>query len=142
MILFERIDRNRGTSPKLAKLIQTSLCSCNHLHHNVVVFNFNCEIRSTLPQRSQRKFYLLVDVTLQKTRPIFGVEALFSEKVESRVANDYILTLALHLPPQVAQVKIGNLPYLIHRQRRKDNNFIDAIAKLRRETCFGSLHDF
>jgi hypothetical protein len=43
--------------------------------------------------------------------------------------------LALHLPVRSLEIKLSNLFYLIHRQRREDHNLVDAIAELRAKSA-------
>ena len=85
---------------------------------------------------------MLVDVTLQKARAILGAETFFRQQVDGLIRDLESLALALHLLARPRQVKFGDLPHLIHRQRRENNDLVDSVAELRREPGFRGLHDF
>src|SRR5882672_488402 len=138
--------RNSGSAYKRSNQLTGSVQTCvgarDRLYHRVAVFHVNHEIRCCLPQRRYRKLHLLIDVTLEKARAILRVETFLGQEVERFIRDADLFALALHLALQFLQVKLGDLAHLIHRQWREDNNLVNAIAKLRRETLLRSLHYF
>ena len=85
---------------------------------------------------------MLIDVALQKSRAVLRAEPFLSYEIHSRISNLERLALALHLPPRLVEIELRNLLHLVHGERREDDDFVDAITKLRREALLRRFHNF
>src|ERR1700752_4163836 len=81
-------------------------------------------------------------MTLQEACAVGGVKTIFGQLIDRCVSDLNALALALHLAANFLEIQSCNLAYLIHRQRRENDDLIDTIAKLRREALLRSLHHF
>ncbi len=112
-------------------------------YDDILAFNIDRKLSAELPFVGDRKLYLLVDMTLQETRTVCRAEKPFSVSRSSAASViSTSLALCFHLAFEFAEIDLGDLADLVHRQRREDDDLVDTVAELRREPRFGSLHHF
>jgi hypothetical protein len=72
-------------------------------------------------------------VPLQETGSVGRTVTFLGEKVHCRLGHLDSLALALHLTFEFLEIEFGDAANFIHGERRKHDDLVDAIAKLRRE---------
>src|SRR5439155_17605161 len=101
-------------------LVQIDVKACSRLYYGLAIFDVNQEIRGCLPHSGNRQLDSFIDVTLQEASTVSRIEAFLGQQIERRLSDLDRFALPLHLAPQLIEVESGNLPDLVHRQRRED----------------------
>src|SRR5579885_243981 len=133
--------RPRQVSPRPSGLHSVlKAASAVSADDDLAVLHVGDEARGILPHRRDRQLHLLVNVALEEARAVGRAVALLGQKVEGGGRDAAALALLLHLSAELAGVELRDLPDLVHRQRREDDDLVNAVAELRREAVLGGLH--
>src|SRR5258708_39231757 len=88
------------------RLIEFWIASVGRPHDGLAVLYINTEAGRLFPHAGYGQLYLFINVSLEKSSAISGIEPLFGKQIYSRLADLYGFALTLHLSSQSIE-KIG-----------------------------------
>src|SRR5262249_42541123 len=110
-------------------------------HVNFAFNDIYDEAGEGFPQIRDRQFDFFVDRAFEEARAVSRAESLLDQAIDGGLGNGHALALARHLALNCGQVELGDLFNFILSQRREDNDLVDAVAELRRESSLSRLQN-